>query len=70
MIENTFTENELKAIQQFKEEHSKCYLKKDAEIPRFSFTITQEAGTGIGINTFIECNSCRKRKDITDYDVW
>jgi len=62
-----FTENELKEIDAFEQQHMNCYKGTGKHI---SFNITETWGTGIGINTYIMCNCCGEVKDITDYDSW
>lgn len=62
-----FTENELKEIDAFEKQHMDCYKGTGKPL---SFTITENWGTGIGVNTYIKCTCCGEEKDITDYDAW
>lgn len=58
--------NELKSLDIFEEKHSGCYSKYN-KTTKYKITIT---GTGIGLHVKVKCCSCKKSKDISDYDNW
>lgn len=62
---------ELEAIKKFEEEHCKtCKGKTSAGYtigPIFTYCFTP---TEIGVGVSIRCSTCKKEKDITNYDVW
>lgn len=61
-----FNETELKRLSDFHDKHSKCYSKYKKSA-KFKITLT---ATGIGDNVEVKCCSCKKSKDISDYDNW
>ena len=65
-----YSEKELKAYENFKEEHKKCWenLKNKHEASKQFYIKTY--GTGFGISFIACCPWCGEEKDITDIDNW
>lgn len=66
------TKTTIQAMDDFITEHVTkldCYKNNNPEHKNLGFTINHN-WSGIGINTFITCNCCGERKDISDYDMW
>ena len=57
---------ELERANEFREKHSKCYRRFEKTA---KFKITVEA-TGIADGVEIKCCSCKKSKNISDYESW
>lgn len=57
---------ELESLSVFEDKHAMCYSKYNKST-KYKIIIT---GTGIGLHVKVKCCSCKKSKDISDYDSW
>jgi len=63
---SAMTEKEYKAKYRFEHTHKKC-RRETATGGQFTYHITP---TSIGSIVVVECNVCKKKKDVTEYGAW
>jgi hypothetical protein len=62
MIKFDLTPKSEKLAEEWTKEH-----RKECPLATFSYRFSPN---GIGVGIDMECNNCKKEKDITDYDCW
>jgi len=64
-----FNETEIASMEEFAENHKKCYEKNNSNKKPLGFTITTKS-TGIGAQIKITCDCCGETSDVSDYSTW